>query len=240
MEISKTCPLILSNCFSYDFSACAYNILKSIGWDLSNINFNDKEKRNVQIGLLQKDYPRLAKFLLESITNLVNHYFKINNITKDDLIVRARDGFIIKKKMEILDHTMPIDLRSIISKIIISTDRKKYMTIHTSGEVEIKGIKNKTVDVSFYNMFRNLNFSTKRSLMVGLERMRQSVLTSENILWFSTTDETNYNVPIIGSGILKLNRASLQLIDSDEIDKHFLWEEYIWPFARSILIHCNA
>ena len=240
MEISKNSSLVLSTLFSYDFSACAYNILKSIGWDLSNIDFDDKKKRNIQIGLLQKDNPRLAKFLLNSINNLVNHYFIINDITQDNLVVRARDGFIINKKMENLDQTMPIDLRSIISKIIISTDRKKYLAIHTNGNVEVKGIKNKTADVSFYNLFRNLNFATKKSLVVGLESMRQTVLSSDNILWFSTTDGYDYNVPIIGSGILKLNRASLQLIDPDELDKHFLWEEYIWPFARSILIHCSA
>lgn len=240
MEISKNCHLVLTTLFSYDFSTCAYNLLKSIGWDLSNINYDDKEKRNIQIGLLQRDNPRLAKFLLNSITNLVNHYFIINDITKDNLVVRARDGFIIKKKMNILDHTMPIDLRSVISKFIISTDRKKYLAIHMNGDVEVKGIKNKTVDVSFYNLFKNLDFSTKRSLLIGLERMRQTILDSENILWFSTKDEDNYNVPIIGSGILKLNKASLHLIDSGEIDKHFLWEEYVWPFARSILIHCSV
>jgi len=240
MEISKNCNLVLTTLFSYDFSACAYNLLKSIGWDLSNINYNNKKERNIQIGLLQRDNPRLAKFLLNSITNLVNHYFIINDITKDNLVVRAKDGFIIKKKMNILDHTMPIDLRSVISKFIISTDRKKYLAIHINGDVEVKGIKNKTVDVSFYNLFKNLDFSTKRSLLIGLERMRQTILTSENILWFSTMNGNDYNVPIIGSGILKLNRSSLHLIDSDEIDKHFLWEEYVWPFARSILIHCSV
>jgi len=240
MEISKSCQLVLTTLFSYDFSACAYNILKSIGWDLSNIGIENKEERNIKIGLLQRDNPRIAKFLLGSITNLVDHYFVINDVTEEDLVVRARDGFIIKKKMDIINQTMPIDLRSVISKIIISTDRKKYLAIHTNGNIEVKGIRNKTADISFYNLFKNLNFSTKKNLLVGLERIRQTILSSENILWFSTRDNDNYNVPIIGSGILKLNRASLQLVDPDEIDKHFLWEEYIWPFAESILMHCSA
>jgi len=224
MEISNTCNLVLTTLFSYDFSACAYNILKSIGWDISNINFNNKEERNIQIGLLQRDNPRLATFLLSSITNLVNHYFTINDVKKDNLIIRARDGFIINKKIKIIDDTMPIDLRSIISKMVISTDRKKYLAIHNNGLVEVKGIKNKTIDVSFYNLFKNLEFSTKRSLLLGLEKMRQTILNSDNILWFTIKEGDNYNIPIIGS----------------EVDKYFLWEEYIWPFARSILIHCNA
>lgn len=240
MEISKTCSLVLTTLFSYDFSACAYNILKSIGWDLNNINFENKDERNIKIGLLQRDNPRLATFLLDSITNLVNHYFTTNDIREKNLIVRARDGFIIDKTMSIIDNTMPIELRSIISKMIISTDRKKYLAVHNDGIVEVKGIRNRTMDVSFYNLFKNLEFSTKRSLLIGLERMRQTILNSDNILWFTIKDNDNYNVPIIGSGILRVNKSSLQLIDTDEIDKYFLWEEYIWPFARSILIHCNA
>jgi hypothetical protein len=240
MEISKNCPLIISNLFSYDFSACAYNLLKSIGWDLSNIEFDNKEKRNIQIGLLQRDNEKLAKFLTSSINNLVDYYFKINNIKTENLIVRAKDGFIINKKMAILDHTMPIDLRSLISKIIISSDRKKYLAIHVNGNIEVKGIRNKPVDVSFYKLFRNLSFSTNRNLLSGIENIRQAILNSENILWFTTIDDNNYIVPILGSGMLKLNRSSLQLIDPEEIDKTFLWDEYIWPFARSILIHCSS
>jgi len=241
VEINKTCNLVLSTLFNYDFSACAYNILKSIGWNLEGVDFQNKERRNIQIGLLQRDNPRLSTFLLDSITNLVDRYLMINNISRDDdLIVRARDGFIVTKDLKILDQSMPIDLRNTISKMIISSDRKKYLAINTDGSIDVKGIRNKTVDISFYSLFRNLEFTTKRKLLIGVEMMRQSVLDSNNVMWFTIFDGDAYQIPIIGSGILKLNRASLKLIEPEEIDKLFLWEEYIWPFARSILIHCHA
>lgn len=241
MDISKTSNYIISSLFSYDFSSCAYNILKSIGWDLSAIDYDNKEKRNIQIGLLQRDNPHLVKFILNSINNLVDHYFSINNIKVEDVIVRARDGFILTKELAIVDDTMPIELRNTISKMIISYDRTKYLALHTSGDVEVKGIRNKTLDSSFYLMFRNLNFSTKKSLLTGLEHMRQTILKSDRIKWFVREDDPGvYLVPILGSGLLKLNKSSLFLVDSEEIDKQFLWDEYVWPFARSVLIHCHA
>ena len=241
MVISSNCNYIISSLFSYDFTSCSYNILKSIGWDLSKIDKENKIKRNIQIGLLQRDNPRLTEFILNSIDDLVNSYFDINKIKNEDVIIRARDGFIITKSLSIIDSTMPIDLRGTISKMVISYDRTKYLAIHTDGKVEVKGIRSKTLDSSFYILFRNLNFSTKRGLLIGIERLRQSILKSDRVKWFVREQEDkSYLVPIIGSGLLKLNKSSLRLVDTDEIDKQFLWDEYIWPFARSILIHCQT
>lgn len=241
MEISNNCDYIIPHLFSYDFRSCSYNILKSIGWDLSGIDYNNKEKRNIQIGLLQRENPFLTRFILNSINNLIDHYMTINNVNSKDIIVRARDGFISKVRLTVIDDTMPIELRNTISKIIISYDRSKYLALHTNGNVEVKGIRNKVLDLSFYKMFRNLNFSTKKGLLIGLERMRQTVLKSTNILWFVREDEPgSYMIPIIGTGLLKLNKSSLHLVDCDEVDKNFVWDEYMWPFARSILIHCHA
>lgn len=241
MKMSKTCNLILSTVYSYDFSACVYNILKSIGWDLSDINFEDKKTRNIQIGLLQKDNPQLSKYLINSIDSLVDSYFSLNSIGALNIIVRARDGFLITKKLENTNHTMPIDFRGTISKLIITPERDKYIAIYPNGKVEVKGISKKVVDCSFYELFRNLNFGTKKGLLLGLENMRKSVLNSDNIMWFSGqgSDEM-YHVPIINEGLLRLSRSALSMIDPSEVDKQFLWEEYIWPFARAILIHCHA
>ena len=208
---------------------------------MSNINFEDKKIRNIQLGLLQKDNPKLSKYLIDSVNDLVNSYFSLNNIQYDDVILRARDGFFITKKLEKTNHTMPIDFRGIVSKLIISADRCKYLAIYSNSNVEIKGISKKIVDCSFYNLFRNLNFGTKKGLLLGLENMRKSILNSENIMWFSGKGEGDiYHVPIINEGLLRLSRSAISMIDSSEVDKQFLWEEYVWPFAKSILIHCHA
>lgn len=242
MKINNDCSLVLSSLFCYDFSACAYNILQSIDWDLTNIDFNDKQKRSVQIGLLQRDNPQLSRFINETMLRLVDHYININHIDERKIIVRTKDGCISEEKFKITNDTMPIDLRNIISKMIITLDRKQFLAIHTGGDIEIKGVKNKPKDVTFFNLFRKLDFSSKKSLLLGLEYIRKSIMHSDNVSWFVQLNEEDntYNVPIIGEGIIKLNRSAINLIDHEEIDKSFVWEEYIWPFAESLLVHCHS
>ncbi|MCK5016508.1 MAG: hypothetical protein KAS32_05480 [Candidatus Peribacteraceae bacterium] len=240
MFISKTCNFVLSDIFSYDFSKCNYKLLESIGWDLSSIDEQDKLKRNIQIGYLQKSNPMLARFLYDSTTRLIDFYLNLNNISNENIIVRARDGFYSTKKLRVVETTMPIEFKSIISKLIISVNRSRLLEIHVNGNVEIKGVRNKTVDNSYYNLFRNLNFTTKKGLYAGLESIRRSVLSSDNIMWFTRIDDGGaYYIPLIDEGTVKLNRSSLNLIEPTEIDRSFVWEEYIWPFAQSILVHAS-
>ena len=93
----------------------------------------------------------------------------------------------------------------------------------------------------YFRMFRNLNFSTKKSLLNGLEAIRQSIMNSTKIMWFVRESEDGaYLVPIIGEGILRINKSSLSMVDIEEVDKSFVWEEFVWPFAKSILIHCYS
>ena len=173
MKINDNCNLVLSSLYEYDFAACGYNILKSIGWNLSKIDFNNKEKRNIQIGLLQRDNPSMARFILESTVKLVNHYLKINNIQSSELIVQTRDGFILSRPLKIIDSSMPIDFRSVISKMIISANRKSYLLINTDGKVIVKGIKNRPINSYFYDLFKQLDFSNKTELLLGIERIRR-------------------------------------------------------------------
>ena len=66
-------------------------------------------------------------------------------------------------------------------------------------------------------------------------------MESDNIKWFSRqVDETTIELPILNEGILKVNKSFISNIDDSEIDKSFIWDEFIWPFAQSLLIHCNS
>lgn len=238
MEIKKNIPFILSDLYEYDFSACAYNILKNVGWDTSNIPFDDKLQRNIQIGLIQRNNQNLSAFMTKTIDQLVDHYLNTNNA---DAIVRAKDGFITNKKLKLLDDTMPLTFRNLISKIIFDINRSYYLAILTNGEVIVKGMRDRPIDVSFYKLFRNLNFTNNKSLLDGLENMRKIIYESDNIKWFTRQiDETTIEIPILNEGILKINKSFLPNVDDAEVDKSFIWDEFIWPFAQAILIHCSS
>ena len=237
MLVSKNCKLVLTDLFFYDFKSCYYNILKSIDFDLSQIDFENKEKRNIQLGLLQKNNPNLSNFLIETSQNLVSFYLHKNNIHEDDIILRQKDGVILRKKLINLNETIPLDLRDIISKMIITINRNQYLTINYKGIVEVKGLSNKPVDISFYNLFRNLNYSNTKQLFHSIDNIRTSILDSQNIFWFIRQIDDDYHIPIINEGIIKISKSMVKFININEIDRTFIWKDFVWQFAESCLIH---
>jgi hypothetical protein len=239
--INTNCSLILSDLFEYDFSSCVYTILKNTGYNVSNIDKDDKLKRNIQIGLLQKKNKKLSKYLNDNIKNLINFYLEINNIKDEELILRQKDGIITTKKLTKLNETMPLDFRGIISKLIFTVNRKQWMLIYGENNVVIKGIKNKPEDISFYNMFSNLDFTNKNKCIKQLESIRNAIYKSDNIKWFGKFVEDNQLlIPIKNIGLMKFRPSVFSMIDTDEIDKSIIWEDFIWPFCRSIIIHMEG
>ena len=121
MNINKNCRLFLNNVYSYDISACHYNILKSMNYDISNIEKDDKLKRNTQIGILMRDNPKLTSVIRSTTESLINEYILRNKIPEDSIVIRQYDGFMSLKPLKITtDQYLPIDLQSIFSVFIIS------------------------------------------------------------------------------------------------------------------------
>jgi hypothetical protein len=233
--INKTCPLVLSQCYEYDFTACGYRILKNIGWDLSGIDFENKEKRNIQIGLIQRDNPKIARFIHDSVNSLIDNYLIENNIGEDELILRQFDGVTVTKKFKILNSSLPIKLTSVISKLIISFDRKKWMKIN--DKVVVKGLSHTPIDCSFYNLFQNLNFTNKKILVDQLETIRINIYKYPKIEWFVFEDEDDtFSVPIIDEGFLSFRRSSLSILKKSDLDCRYIWSEFVWPFIESIIL----
>ena len=239
--VNKNCELVLSDLFEYDFSACFYNLLKNIGWDLSQINYDDKTLRNVQIGKLQKEHPALSNYLITNTDKLIDFYLTANNLTNDDVIIRQRDGIITTKPLQKINLTMPIDFRSMILKLIISKDRKKWLMVKNNGDVRVKGISNKPIDTSFYDAFKHFNYCNKTTLINSLEKFRTSISNSNNISWvsFKGEDDASFLIPIKNEGLIKFRKSIINMIDPNEIETDFIWNDYIWPFAESLILYCH-
>ena len=238
--INKTCPLVLSDLYEYDFSACAYRILQSIGWDLSGVPFEDKEKRNIQIGYIQRDNPRVSAYLQLSIQKLVDHYLRENHVVDEELILRQKDGMTVKRRLEKTNTSMPIELRGVISKLIIDVSRKRWLILYMDGRVVAKGVPKKTKNMAFFENFRNLDFSSKKNLISGLELMRQRILSSSEVSWFLQEDEDgSLVVPLKNVGYIRINESAVSSISPKDIERSFLWDEFLWPFVETILVHCS-
>lgn len=231
-------PFILSDLYQYDFSACAYNILKNSGFDVTKICFDNKKLRNIQIGLLQRDNPLLAGFISSNIENLIDFYLKENKVKKEEIILRQKDGLTLTRPITKTDMTMPLDFVGNISKLIFSVDRHKWIIIYTGGEVVPKGFSDLPIDYSFFDMFKNLNYSNCKSLSKGMELIRRSVHTSTNKDWFCIEDDDQFLVPIKNMGLMKFRKSVVYNLDINDIDKRFVWEDYLWPICRAIIVYC--
>jgi len=205
---------------------------------MDSIEYKDKQSRNVRLGYIQKEYPKIAQSLSFSITKLVDFYLDSSNIKKEDIILRLKDGVFLKKPLTNLNKTLPIDFRGIVSKLILTTDRRSWMIIKKDSVV-VKGISNKPIDSSFYNLFNKINYNSKKAIITSLDKIRYSVLSSDNIGWFCFENGEHIVVPMKKMGLIKFNKTIFGNISINDIDKKYTWEEYIWPFCRSIIIHCS-
>jgi hypothetical protein len=234
--ISKECPLVLKQLYEYDVVACHYNILKGLNWDVSNIPIDDKLERNITIGKLQAQYPQLKSYLKTLTNGVLDHYIRKNNIEQKDIIVREKDGIITQVPMNINDDTILLDFKHTISKLIIAPNRKTYLKITDEGKYEIKGMANKPVDCSFYDLLTKLNFTDKNKLIIGLEKLRTLYLKSNKIEWFLIKIPAGYKIKLKGNNELIINSLNIKYLDVDELDKEEFWKTYVWPFVESILI----
>lgn len=236
MIISNDCPLILSDLYLYDITACYYNILKNIGWDLTNINYLNKTQRNIEIGILQKNNPTLSKFLLNEVTKIIDYYIEYNRISYNNIIVRQRDGFISQKKLLNTSCSIPLDLRCNILRLILSSDRKIFLYITDDNKVIIKGITNKLIDSSVYNLLLNINYNSKRTISKSIESIKQIFFSCTNIRWYGWENSKGYAIPIKHQGIINLNKSAISMIEIEDIDKEYIWRHYIWIFLSSVIL----
>ena len=61
MKINETTSLVLKNIYVYDIQACHYNLLIKFGYDVSNLNKDNKTERNTQIGKMMREDSNLSK-----------------------------------------------------------------------------------------------------------------------------------------------------------------------------------
>ena len=70
----------MKDLYLYDIEACHYNIVKHLGIDTSELDENDKTKRNIQIGKMMRKNPRLTSVLRSTTRSIIDEYIRRNNI----------------------------------------------------------------------------------------------------------------------------------------------------------------
>jgi len=237
MEINKYCKLFLNQVYSYDISHCHYSILKNLGFNLSNINESNKEERNKQIGIMMRDNSKITSVLRDITNSIINNYITLNEISDDDLIIRQYDGFITKKFLKKTDLYLPLELRNIFEVFISSIERNKFIA-KDKNEYSIKGISHKYEEMNnIYKKILNINYMDKVSIFKSLQRIKEEILESDNVLLFCIpTEDEKYNVFLKDLGEIEISHTTANILNMDDIDKLKYFNYYIRPFTESIVL----
>lgn len=237
MKINERCKLFLNNIYLYDIESCHYFILESLGYDISNIDKNDKIKRNIQIGNLMKKYPNLINILRKITEATVNDFILKNKVVDSDIITRQYDGLLLTP-VKILDHETSLKLRDVYLNFIISSDRSSYIAINNKNEITAKGIANKYGQMNyFYSKILKINFLSKESIFRSLQRIRDELINNEDPEIFCIpVDDQYYEIILLKYGRMKISETVIQMIDYNDIDKEIYFDKYLKPFFNSIVI----
>jgi hypothetical protein len=238
MKINPNLKLILNEVYVYDIESCHYTLMKNNGFDLGGIDANDKLARNIAIGKMMQENPRITDFLRNTTISLIDEYINTNEIEEDDIVIRQYDGLLIRKILHKNNiQSIPLNLRKTFDVFISSIDRNMYIAITTSQEVSIKGVPFRYPNMDqIYKQICKLNFGNKVSLFKGLEKIKRLILDSKDAKLFAIPNKNNkFSIFLRGYGEMEVAPGTLRLIDTDEIDKMKYFDIYLSPFTKSIV-----
>ncbi len=237
MNINKNCKLFLRDIYLYDIQACHYTILEKLGFDLSMIDKDNKEKRNIQIGKLMQGNPRLTNILRKTTNSTIDEYLSRNKVEEDEVVLRQYDGVIITRALrEKVDQYISLDLRSHFEVFIISIDRSKYIAFDGT-EVTIKGIPRRYKEIDeLYNQVARINFGERSSIFKRLQRIRDEILTSSNPeLYCFPVNNDECNIFLKEYGEVTITKQTVKMMDINDIDRQKYFDFYLRPFTESIV-----
>ncbi len=239
MKINEKLKLVLRDIYLYDIEACHYTIMKKLGFDLSEIDKDDKLKRNIQIGQMMRKNPKLTSALRSTTNTLIDEYILRNNIQDDDIVIRQYDGIIITKRLhETNIQEVPLNMRNYFEIFIISYDRKMYIACDNYKKFSIKGVPFRYDKMDqIYKKICQINFANKTSIFKSLQRLKYDFLNSTDATLFGIPIKGDkYNVYLKGYGEIEISKQTLKIMDTDDIDKQRYFNFYITPFTKSIVI----
>jgi len=239
MKINEKLKLVLRDVYLYDIEACHYTIMKKLGYDLSDLDQNDKLQRNIQIGQMMRKNPKLTTVLRTTTKTLIDEYMLRNNIKDDDIVIRQYDGVLLMKRLhETNIQEIPLNMRKYFEIFIISIDRKMYIACDSNREITIKGVPFRYEKMDqIYKRLCQINFANKTSIFKSLHKLKYDFLHSNDANLFGVPVKGDkYNVYLKGYGEIEISKQTLKIMDTDDIDKERYFNFYITPFTKSIVI----
>ncbi len=238
MKINNKVDFFLHDVYNYDIPSCHYNIIKKLNYKTKEISDpENKEDRNIKIGMMMRDNTKLSSILRNITESVIDEYIKINRVNEDEIVIRQYDGIITTRKLQNLtsNYNVPLILKRIFQFMIIGIDRDRYLG-YDGKQIFIKGVPNKYKGIIlFLQYFSKINFLHKESVFKGLQKIKDSLLKSEDPSLFAIpTGKDTYNVILKKYGQIEIKKGTVNILDTSDIDKEWYFEYYIQPFTKSI------
>jgi len=239
MQINENNKLILSDVYLYDIESCHYSIMQNLGLDMTGIERENKIERNIQIGKMMRRNPKLTSLLRNATKSIIDEYMRVNEIGEDDIVLRQYDGVMLYKKiLRITDlKGIPLNIRKHYIIFISSIDRKKYIALDSENKTSIKGVPYKYDGMNkIYERICKINFTNKETLFRNLQRIKDDMMTTQNAKMFGIPVADNrFNIFLKGYGQVEVTKATLKIMDPEDIDRNKYFDFYIAPFTKSIV-----
>jgi len=233
----NTKKFFLLDVYSYDISACHYRILESMGFNVSSLDKNNKEKRNIAIGKIMGENQVISSMLRNTTESLISEYIKRNGLVEDDILIRQYDGFLTKKLLYETDNYLPLQLKETFQKMIVSINKDKY--IATNGQsIVVKGVANNYLGIeNFFTQLLKINFVSKNEIFNCLKKIKDSFDDCKDVNTFSIPYDEAFNSVIFKTyGQIKISKQVSKLIEHNDIDKQEYYNIYLKDFVQGIII----
>lgn len=233
----NTKKFFLSDVYSYDISACHYRILESLGFNVSVLDKNDKQKRNIAIGKLMGENQVISSMLRQTTESLISEYIKRNGLEEDDILIRQYDGFLTKKLLYETDQYLPIQLKDTFQKMIVSINKDKYIATDGKSTV-VKGVANNYDGIeNFFTRLLNINFVSKNEIFNCLKKLKDSFNDYKDVNAFCIPYDETFNSVIFKTyGQITVSKQVSKMIEHNDIDKQKYYDIYLKEFVQGIII----
>lgn len=223
----------------YDIEACHYTILKNKGFDLSDIDPEDKLGRNIAIGQMMRDNPRITSLLRNTTESVINDYINANSILEDEIVIRQYDGLILTRQIKTtnIGH-IPLERRKTFDIFISSIKRNSYIAIDRERKLSVKGVAHQYDAMN--EMYKQLCIAidvNKNARFERLQKIKDEFFELDDPGLFGIPLKNGkFNIFLKGYGEIEVSQSTLKIMDTDDVDRERYFHFYIEPFTKSIVI----
>lgn len=215
---------VYTNLYEYDVKSCFYNILKKINYNgIDKLENYEKLKRNIAIGIMQKNNPRLGKYLNRVSKNLIDCYIKENNLKNENIILRNKDGIITDTLLNNINIGIELSYRGFILKAIRGKDGN-FLLYYDDYTVRIMGMKPFVNDI-FLKKFINIPEDNKKQYLNKLNDLRYEILKEcdDKDCYTMVGKNDTIIIPTKDNTFINLNKSFYEKVSLNTIDRNFVW-----------------